>query len=579
MTTDDPFKFTSGDRDAEILIVGEAWGHEEARELKPFVGQAGKELDRMLFDAGLRRNQVLCTNICDARPNLENDFASGFTLPARSGNGIPLRGLLANSTLSDGLEKLERLITALNPRLIIGTGNWPLWALTEHSDLKTQAGYKRAGGIMNWRGSQTYTRPINGCKYPYLPIIHPAAILRDWRLRHITVHDLRCRAARFIAKKTSWDAPVRPAIPAPSYDQARDYLTRLLEQLNVGSERWIAVDIETWQRRSISCIGVATDDQGAICLPAFYFGEDGKSVDYFTLDQEVEITQLLRQVLTHSCARVTNQNIIYDAQYLDRNLGIRLRPSFDTMVGHHLCWPGTPKDLSYLSSLYCDHHLHWKEESEEWDTKLYGHNDLWSYNCKDVLSTLEITHEVRKAISQLKMDELMAHRLDEWELAFSMMRRGVNYDEQMRKQFQVETNKLSDELSEWLLAAMPEDLRYSNGGSPWYAAPIFQQEIFYDKIGIAPVIHKKSKRPTLAAEAFEVIRKRAPWLSPLFDRLELQRSISVFRSHFLSVRLMPNGRYGAGFNIAGTETFRWSSSANAFDEGGNFQNIPKVEEE
>ena len=40
---------TSGPRDAEIVIVGEAWGVEELHQQRPFVGSSGKELDRMLL--------------------------------------------------------------------------------------------------------------------------------------------------------------------------------------------------------------------------------------------------------------------------------------------------------------------------------------------------------------------------------------------------------------------------------------------------------------------------------------------------------------------------------------------------
>lgn len=596
--TIDPFKFTSGDRDAEIVIVGEAWGAEEARAQKPFVGQAGQELDRMLFEAGLRRDQVLCTNIVDAQPNSGNDFGAGFTFPVARGatDGTPCRGLRANESLVGGIEKLRLLLDKVKPRLIIGTGNWPLWALTQHGELKTTKSkfdfksYKVPAGIKRWRGSQTYTDEINGTKYPYLPIIHPAAILRDWTLRHITVHDLRARAARFASSQTTWDAPERAMCFAPSYSEARDYLQGLLGRLgsisiNDPDGIWICTDIETpryvnqYGRKDIVCIGIATDLEGAICVPFYYFNPEGEMVNVFNRDEEVELVRLIRLVLTHPRSNVTNQNIIFDAQILDRNLFIRLKPAFDTMVGHHLCWPGTPKDLSTLSSLYCDHHLHWKDESEGWDSKELGHTDLWKYNCKDVLSTLEITHEIRKAISILKMDELMADRMSEWELAFKMMRKGCAYDEDLRRKYRDQLAELGHTTSGWLNECMPPDLRRTNANGAWYTSPIFQREIFYDKIGLAPVLNKKTKQPTLGKESFEQILKKAPWLTPIFDRLELQRSIGVYESNFLAVKRMPNGRFGASFNIAGTETFRWSSQKNPFDEGGNFQNIPKLEEE
>ncbi len=584
----DPFRFTSGARDAEVILVGEAWGAEEATAQRPFVGQAGKELDRMLFEAGLRRDQILCTNLVDTRPNLENDFAAGFTQATKE-PGVLFRGLNCTEILTSGLAKLDALIAQVKPRLVIGCGNWPLWALTEHpvtSDKSTKSkvdgkSRKLPVGITKWRGSQTFTKEIQGVRYPFLPIFHPAAILRDWTLRHVTVHDLRARAARFLTQNTSWEAPPRRALPAPSFEQALSYLLAILSKLDSGRECWIACDVETYERKSISCVGIATDELGALCIPFFYFPSsepNTSSVNYWTLQQEFELSRLLRAVLTHAFARVTNQNIIYDAQYLNRNYGIRLTPAFDTMVAHHLGWPGTPKNLGYLSSLYCDHHLYWKDDSDEWNSRSMGHLDLWSYNCEDTLRTLEITHVLRQSLSQLGMAELMAGRMFEWQLAFAIMRRGTNYDQELRLKYRSDLMDISNELTTWLLEAMPENLRYS-GSTPWFRSPIFQREIFYDRLKIAPILHKKTKQPTLDKEALEQLRKKATWLAPIFDRLEIMRSIGVYSENFLNIRLMPNGRFGTEFDIAGPESFRWASRKNAFDEGGNFQNIPKKEEE
>lgn len=589
----DPFKYTSGDRDAEIIVVGEAWGAAEHIAQKPFQGEAGQELTRMLFEAGLRRDQVLCTNLVDTRPNLQNDFASGFIAGTRESAGVLFRGLRCREVLIDGIAKLENLIDRVRPRLIIGCGNWPLWGLTDHpcvsdKSLKSKVdgvSRKVATGITKWRGSQTYTREIVGNRYPYLPIFHPAAILRDWKIRHVTVHDLRARAHRFIARQCKWEPPNHLMLAQPTFPAARNYLREVLRQLTGGKKVWIAIDLETYERRSISCAGLAVAGLGAICIPFFYFegkpNEDGSipSVDYWSLNQEVELITLLRAILTHPLALVTNQNIAYDAQYLHRCLSIRLRPTFDTMVAHHLCWPGTPKSLEYLSSLYCDHHLYWKDESNEWDTKSMGHVDLWTYNCKDAIAALEITHELRNLVDTLGLSSQLAMRMNEWYLAFAMMLRGINYDVKMRDQFRQQLLNLGQETSAWLLEAMPADLQMTTTGKYWFSSPSFQQEIFYDKIGVAPIMHKKTKRPTLDKEALEQIRKRAPWLAPLFDRLELQRSIGVFSNNFLAVKLLPTNRFGASPNICGTETFRWATTANAFDEGGNFQNIPKLEEE
>ena len=49
---------------AKILILGEAPSYEEVAAGKPFVGASGRELDRILKDAGLPRYECWVTNVC-----------------------------------------------------------------------------------------------------------------------------------------------------------------------------------------------------------------------------------------------------------------------------------------------------------------------------------------------------------------------------------------------------------------------------------------------------------------------------------------------------------------------------------
>ena len=55
--------FGSGDRDAEIVLVGEQPGDREDREGLPFVGPAGRLLDQALAEAGIDRERVYVTNV------------------------------------------------------------------------------------------------------------------------------------------------------------------------------------------------------------------------------------------------------------------------------------------------------------------------------------------------------------------------------------------------------------------------------------------------------------------------------------------------------------------------------------
>jgi uracil-DNA glycosylase len=55
--------FGEGRARAEVMLVGEQPGDQEDRRGKPFVGPAGRELDRALEEAGIDRDQVYVTNV------------------------------------------------------------------------------------------------------------------------------------------------------------------------------------------------------------------------------------------------------------------------------------------------------------------------------------------------------------------------------------------------------------------------------------------------------------------------------------------------------------------------------------
>src|SRR5213596_3445141 len=60
--------FGNGNADADLMFVGEAPGANEDRMGLPFVGQAGKLLDKLLDGIGLERKQVFVANTLKCRP-------------------------------------------------------------------------------------------------------------------------------------------------------------------------------------------------------------------------------------------------------------------------------------------------------------------------------------------------------------------------------------------------------------------------------------------------------------------------------------------------------------------------------
>lgn len=62
-----------GDKDADVMIIGEAPGFYEDKQGLPFVGRAGSLLNLMLASIGLTREQVFITNIVKCRPPENRD--------------------------------------------------------------------------------------------------------------------------------------------------------------------------------------------------------------------------------------------------------------------------------------------------------------------------------------------------------------------------------------------------------------------------------------------------------------------------------------------------------------------------
>ncbi|MEM7468210.1 MAG: uracil-DNA glycosylase [Pseudomonadota bacterium] len=68
--------FGEGNRQAKLMIVGEAPGAEEDKQGRPFVGRAGKLLNSMLLALGFQREEVFIANILKCRPPQNRDPAT-----------------------------------------------------------------------------------------------------------------------------------------------------------------------------------------------------------------------------------------------------------------------------------------------------------------------------------------------------------------------------------------------------------------------------------------------------------------------------------------------------------------------
>jgi DNA polymerase-1 len=327
----------------------------------------------------------------------------------------------------------------------------------------------------------------------------------------------------------------------------------------------VASDIETIARH-IACVGFAWSPLDAICIPIMLHG-----AHYFPLDEEIEIILKMREVLTHPNIKIIGQNWSYDTQHFVRHWGFRPRCDFDTMLAQHVCFPGIPKDLGFLASMYCSHFVYWKDELTDYHKMPEDIEKFWLYNAKDCVNTWEIHQVLGNVIHSLNLQPQFDFLMRLNRHVITMMIRGVRID-----------RKVKDALGLELLTVMcerEEAIEYMLGRPINIGSPKQMQELFYEEMGFKPVLHKKTKQPTTDDNAIQTLAVREPLLRPVVDLISETRSIGVFLSTFVQMPLDKDLRMRSSFNVGGTETFRFSSSKDAFGSGGNLQNIPKGDED
>lgn len=528
---------------ARCLIVGEAPGADEVRVGKPFIGISGHELDRMLAEVGMNRSQCLVTNVCRIRPP-KNDITTMIARTKKSPDPswTLVENLWCARPVVEGLALLKQELAQCNPRIVIVLGNLALWALTGE------------WGITNWRGSE-----LDRGSYTVIPTYHPAAILRQWAWRPYAITDLR-RAA-YIFEHGPREKPKYAMQIRPSISQILSRISELLRQAALGSVH-ISADIET-RHSHIDCIGIAWSKTEALCIPFISYGH---SEGYWSEVEELLIVQQLRRLFSHPRILISGQNWSYDQQYLIRYWGIAPNLGLDTMVTHHVLWPGTDKSLDVLSSLYCENHVFWKEDLKEANLR-QSDEQRWEYNCIDCVRTFEIAESLAAQVIKMNRVEqcLFQHRM--WWHALNTMVRGVRVDKKRKTEL---SGELLEELTtreQWLTSILGHEL---NSKSPKQL-----QALFHEDLKLPVIISRKTGAPTLDDAALTKLCLKEPMIRPLVRRIREIRSLGVFRSTFVEARLDRDGRMRCSYNVAGTETFRLSSRENPFRSGMNLQNVPK----
>ncbi len=151
--------FARGCPNSPLMIIGEAPGGDEDKQGKPFVGRAGKLLDKMLLAIGLDESDYYITNIVKSRPPRNRD---------------PLRGEIEACR-----PYLNSQIELIKPKIIVTLGLPASNTLLENN---------MSMGDMRGRWFKYNDIPV-------LPIYHPAYLLRSPGKKSVVWEDLKKLAA------------------------------------------------------------------------------------------------------------------------------------------------------------------------------------------------------------------------------------------------------------------------------------------------------------------------------------------------------------------------------------------------
>lgn len=168
-----------GSSDAKLCLIGEAPGADEDEAGSPFVGRAGKALDKLLIKAGLDVNRdVFIINMLGCRPPQNRNPRA--------------------SEIKECKSRLELMINIVKPKMLLLLGRVPASFLTGINVIKPWRGEvtdTELNTSFQYTGSQSFWEDAFDLKvYPSIVTYHPSYFLRNGqskKLEKLIVSDIK----------------------------------------------------------------------------------------------------------------------------------------------------------------------------------------------------------------------------------------------------------------------------------------------------------------------------------------------------------------------------------------------------
>lgn len=499
----------------KIMIVGEAPGAHEEKIHRPFMGKAGKLLERWLKESGISRNEVYITNVVHCRP---------------PENRTPTRGEIKSCK-----KYLLEEIKLVKPSHILLLGNTALQGALGRS------------GITKYRGKIFQKEGIS-----YLATFHPAAGLRQ--PAHIPV--IQTDINRF-------SGMVRGSLKTPDKFRWKTVLTlNDLKQClrDISRSNQASFDLETsglnplGEGATIYCLGIGTSHTCWV-IPFNYPESPFRSS---TVAKRIygALLQSLSQVET-----VIAHNGKFDNKWLRVHFGDRFPLTFDTMLASYVLDENSPHGLKYLASLYFDapeYEIPQPVIPEEIPLKT-----LARYCALDVYYTLKLYHTLK---GELEKDSRVNRVFNSLLVPASELFEGVELNgvyvntgqmEQTKSYLMGQITQLEDELTQ--LAG-----KKINWNSPQQVAQILYGELKLPIVALTP----SGKPSTSSEEVLPYLQSIHPIIAILLKYRESVK-LAQFIASWKDKIIPKTRRMHPTFKLHGTVTGRLSC------QDPNLQQVPR----
>ncbi len=554
----------------KVAMIGEAPGREEEIAGQPFVGAAGRELERWIKPYFIR-SQCFIGNVCQDRPP-DNKLQNFFTDTACRQPDERLQGWV--NVLAEQLEKVR-------PNIIIALGRHPTFLLTGR-----EANWKREGEF-TW-GSILPCTLVPGLKV--IPLPHPSYIMRG-------LFDLRpvvrvwLKRAKANSRYPEIRRPDRELVVNPNLEQVMFELGRRMYAPE------LAFDIETVPGKKVSyrndskglvftadiitCISFSDRPEWSISIPF----STGPGQHRWALEVEKQIWRAVSRLLGQHGPLKIAHNLMFDFLELAARKVFVAPPRWDTMAGHNRAYLDLTKKklkkqalnrLAVCTSLYTEEPFYkndWKDQNkgEKWERVSHA---FWKYNAMDSAVLHEIKAAEERDLEQMGMLEMFHREMRAFDPLAAAALQGTKRDlgivtdlstflEKKDEKGKVIGGKIFDLQSE-LNSVVGYELNTKSSQQ--------MQKFLYSVMGFPIQFNKHTKRPTADEGALAKLYQKTK--HPILLRIKELTRLRGFNSNYIEAAISLDGRSRTTYNQARTSTARISSSDALVGEGRNLQTIP-----